>query len=269
MKNFSLYLASLLLSVFFLTSCVKGSNVTEEIGYGVLDWGGSNNLTPILKSTFGFFYAPNLTSLVANGTMNIGDCYAFYFRIDLDLPENSLAVAEVNGYQTITLIEYAKLSKYYLSSMLTDTLHVLPDEVPVGYVCIDWGYVANHLFLSQTSIHPEDWEISWDMSIDYNTIVKEELGKRYYDLYIRAKVKNQGAQIINTSVQSINAYYIGDYLSLVAMIEQSFLGSDYDSSTSKFVLRLNYVSELNEETNSVTWRNDKIELPVASFLEDY
>ena len=269
MRKFGLYLTGVFLSVFFLTSCLEGSNVREEIGYGLLDWGGSNGMTPVLKSSMGYFSGASVISLVNNGSMDIGSCYAYYYRIDYDQPENSASIVDLNGYQTVTILDYGELSKYYVSPYLSDITQILPSEMPIMKACNGLDYVLGYLFISHTVSHPEDWKLTWEMSYDYATLMTpmEGNGKRYYDLYLRARVQTPGEKTSKVEIPYTNVYYMGDFLSLAASNERSMLGGSYSENSSQFTVRFNYVSEFDEEMNTMTWRNDEVNFFIVEFLE--
>ena len=270
MKKICLYLTGLFLSVFLLTSCLEGSNVREEIGYGLLDWGGSNGMTPVLKSSMGFFSGSSVISLFNNGAMDIGGCYVYYFRIDYDQPENAASIVDLNGYQTVTILDYGELSKYNVSSYLYDITQLLPSEMPLVKACNGLDYVLGYLFISHTVNHPEDWKLTWEMSYDYASLMTpmEGNGNRYYDLYLRARVQTPGEKTSKVETQYTNVYYMGDFLSLAASNERSKLGGSYSESSSQFTVRFNYISELDEEMNTMTWKNDEVSFYVAEFLND-
>jgi len=266
MKKIGLYLTSLFLGIFLLTSCLEGSNVREEIGYGFLDWG--NGLTPVLKSSMGNFSGPSVISLYNTGAMDIGGCYAFYFRIDFDQPENSASIVETNGYQTITILQYGELTQYHLNSPVTDITQVLPNEMPLVKACNGLDYVSGYMFMSHTVYHPDDWVLTWDMSYDYSTLTNpaEENGMRYYDLYIRARIQNRTEKTSNIEIQYTNVYNVDNYLNLIASTEHAKLESLYNENTSQFTVRFNYVSDLDEATNSITWKKDEVSFYIAGFL---
>ena len=269
MKKFCLYLTGVFLSVLFLTSCLEGSNVREEIGYGVLEFGGANGITPVLKSSVGHFSGASVMSLYNTGAMDIDGCYAYYFRIDFDQPENSSSIVELNGYQTVTILDFVELSKFYVSSYLNDITQILPDEMPLMKACNGLDYVSRYLFISHTANHPDEWKLSWEMSYDNAmlTMPIEENGKRYYDLYLRARVQNKSDKTSKVETQYTNVYFMGDFLTTVASLERSLLEGSYSENSSQFTLRFNYVSDLDEETNSMTWQSDEVDFYIAGFLE--
>ena len=264
MKKSGLFFVGLLLSVFCLTSCLEGSNVSEGYGLGVL--GLNNNLTPILKTPVCSFASANLNSLLNAGTMQLDNCYYFYYQINFDLPENGDKFVESNGFYTITLLEFAELSKYYLSSSLTDNTTALPDEKPVLKGFINSNYVEGYLFIEQTVYQPSDMELWWDLSYDYNTMMPTVEGNnRYYDLYIRAIMEKEGTKDL-VEMSYLNAYYMGNYLRNAANNEKTYLGINYSETSSQFKVRFNYVTSINENTGELIWESEQIEVDIAPLL---
>jgi len=269
MKNFGLFLIGLVFSVISMTSCMEGGNREDRYAYGVLDY-SSKSLYPLLKSSDGALFSSSIVAAFSAGDINVGDCLYVFYRIDYDLPENSTAVVNSNGYYTVTLLDYIKIPKYYAYSFLTDTSSILPNEMPVSKVFNSGDVLEGYFFISHTVNHPEDWEVSWNMSYDYATMLPtEENGKRYYDLFIRATVKKQGEKTSKVDVPYFNAYQIDNYMVNAALNEKSFLGSNYVSSSSTFTVRFNYVSSLDVLTNSITWNSHQIEVPISPFVSNY
>ena len=260
MNRFGLYVAGLFLSVIGLTSCMKGSNVTEGWACGVVGYGNKNFFNIVLKTQIGDFYS---TSLNSSDLME-GDCCVFYYRLDGDAPENSANAIEVNGYYTISLLQLERLQKFPLSFAF-DLSTVLEGEVPVlrGYFAGD--YVHNHLFITHIVNQPSDMELNWILGETAMPTI-DDSGRRYYDLYVRATVKKEGTTSVKTDTQHMVAYSIYSYLSNAASTERSLLGSNYNAASSNFTLRFFYVSSIDEETNTITWQSDSEEVPVAYFL---
>ena len=94
----------------------------------------------------------------------------------------------------------------------------------------------------------------------------DDNGRRYYDLYIRATVKKEGATTVKYDTDHMIAYYMYNYLTAAANNEKSLLGNSYSASSSNFTLRFNYVSAIAEETNTLTWQNDVLDVPIAFFI---
>ena len=181
MKKVGLFFIGLLVSIFCLTSCIEGSNVTSGEGFGVLDQ-SSKGLLPVLKTGGVDLYSPLLSSEISGGRMGYDQCYWFTYTLDHDLPENADKFVESNGYFTITLTGYAPIPKYYVSSYLTDISSALPDEKPLlkGY---NGGiFVEGYFFMEHHVNQPSEMELDWLMSYDYDAMPTEEGGNRYYDV---------------------------------------------------------------------------------------
>lgn len=266
MKNLGLFLVMALLSVCCLTSCLEGSNKTEGYALGVLDR-SSKNFKLVLNTTVGQFHAANLESLVLQGQLSEGGCYYIYYKHESDIAENSASMVEANGYMTITLLDYAELSQYYMySSLMSDTSTVMSDEVALVKAYDGSAYVDGYWFISHTANHESDVTLDWELSYDYSTMVPtEENGERYYDLFIRATKKNSTSKTGTSDVGYINAYRDNGYLKMVAEREKSLLGVNYNSS-STFTLRFNYVSAIDKETNAITWKSTTEAVKITSFV---
>lgn len=266
MNRIGLYLTGLFVSVLFLTSCLKGSNVQEGYACGVIGV-GKDYFTPVLKTNSGDFYSSNLSSF----NLYDGDCCFFYFRLDSDIPENSPNYIESSGYYTISLLQLEKINKYYLSSHLMNSISTaLPDEVSVSNGYSSGDYVENHLFITQIVNQPSDMELSWRLEYDEQTMMPttDENNKRYYDLYIRATVKKEGEKTAESEKGYLNAYYMYNYFATAASKEKELLGSNYSASSSKFTVRFNYASSINKETNAVTWQSYQVEDNIAWFVSN-
>ena len=266
MKRFSLYLVGLCLSVSFLSSCLKGSNEWEGIAVGVLSI-NSRNMQPILTTSNAVLHAPSFVTLCNEGKMNYNDCYIILCKLNSDLPENSASAIEANGYQTVTLLDYSVIQKSSLNDYLVDTANILPSEMPLTVGLESMDYAANHLFLSHRVTIPDDWELTWSMSYDYNTMLPTiEGGQRYYDLFIRATANKQTENTQKIDKSFVNAYDMRDYFRRAATNEKSHLGTGYSPSSSKFTVRFNFATIINNELNTLTWGSDKIELDIVNFL---
>ena len=270
MKKNGLFLFVALLSVFCFTSCIESDNVSDGVAIGVLNY-SDDYITPVLKSTFGPpLSASNLGTLISNGDMNINNCYYFEWRLDMDLPENAQNVAAAKGYYTVTLGRIYDIPKYSILPYLADTSQVLPDEIAVLSAYEGEGvYLEGYLFIDQTIIQSSDLDVEWNMSFDYATMMPFEGsdGKRYYDVFVRATKKNNSEKPTVT-MQHLNAYNMGGYLRSAAYEERNFLGTGYSESSSTFALRFNFVSEIDKDTEAITWKSITKTISIADFLEE-
>jgi hypothetical protein len=269
MKKISLF-TTLLFSVLCLTSCLEGgSNKRTATAYGVLDIGENFNsyvLNSTLMLDLGPVSSPQLSEWINSGEMELYKCYMFDFEIDLGIPENSYSMLQQNGYSTITINSYEELPTYHVNSFPADTAKALNDEVPVlnGYAKSSYG--AEYMYLQQTVNQPEDQQLSWEMSYDYNTITNptETGGARYYDLFVRAVKLTDGTKS-NTDVSYLNAYHMSDFFNRAAENEKSRLGSNY-TSNSTFKFRIFYANEIKDGVPA--WKNVIQEAYIALFVED-
>ena len=264
MKNFSLFLCASLLSVLCLSSCMKIGSVTDGQAVGVATYGYNNKL--ILNSTVGPVSAANLESL----GYTAGSCYWFFYSHDADLPENSQNVINANGFVTVSILDSEEIPKFFLYSSLSDTSAVMPDEIAIiSPFDNNPSYIDSHLFMTQAVNMPNDIQLQWNMSYSPGTMMPTEIeGSRYYDIFIRATKKNESTKTASL-VQCLNAYYIGGYLQNAAQTEKSILGNNYNASTSTFKLRFNYASDINAETQKITWRSKVTDVAIAGFLPEW
>ncbi len=266
MKRIICFLAIFVVGLGYLTSCMEGGNVQEGVAYGVLGWGKNGSV--VLKTSGGNLYSPFLKNKEFEGELEMDKCYGMYYSLNGDLPENAPAVVELNGYYTVTIIQYGQIPDYYLQPYLADTSYIFPNEEPLvkGYEGGD--YTSGYFFIAHTAYLPKDWDLSWNISYDPHLMMPTEVGgRRYYDLFLRATIRKEGDEKTKINLSFLNAYYFGDYLREAANREREILGNLYSSSASKFTLRFNYVSSLDRSTGKITWKSDEQELFVASFLD--
>ena len=271
MKKYGFYLTSFLLSVFLLTSCVEGGGNTQEaIGFGLLDYGGKNGYTPVIKCPNSHIYSPTLLTLINSGKLNIGSSYLFYYRIDYDQPDNAASVIEANGYQTISLLNIAELATYYLNERLTNINSMFPDELTIINGCDGVSFIDNHLFVIQTIAHPDDWNLTWDMSYDGSEITPTEVyDKRYYDVFVRARAIEKTDNKEYIEVQYVNVYYVHDFLAKIAHKEESYLGSSYNKEKQSFEVRFNFIKDVDKETDEIIWESSIVSFNVFQFAALY
>jgi hypothetical protein len=268
MKKFSLFLVVTLFGFTGLTSCLKGGENTRSGRYvGVLDY--RNFTTPVLKTPDGNFYGPELNSLITSGDMTIGDCCFFQFTFNMDLPENSAAMVDLNGYYTVTFQTILKADRFSAAPYLRDTSALLPDEFAISQVLSEndpFGYAEDHLFITHTASHEEDLTVDWDMSYDGSNMMTEENGRRNYNLFVRA-TKADGDETKATAIQyHFNAYSNMKYfLESAARAEKEQLGSSY-TATSTFTVKFNYVSAITD--GQITWSSKTMALYIALFVPD-
>lgn len=259
----------MLTGIICLTSCLGSGNKQTANAYGVLTATGISNTTMVLYSTsdLGPVSSKQLSEWVNAGEMKPDKCYAFKFEINFDLPENSYASLQVNGYYTVTIIEYMELPTHDAQSYLTDTAKALEDEVPVSNGYVAGSYAAGYMYVQQTAALSSDQNLEWEMSYDYNAITNPTTinGVRYYDLHVRARKAESGTKP-NKDASYLNAYYMSNFFNLVAANEKMMLGANYDPSVSTFKFRVLYVKEINDGV--LTWQSASQEVYIALFAEE-
>jgi hypothetical protein len=270
MKKFSLYLWVILACVVGFTSCL-GDSGNRETGsaVGILDI-GSKSFNYVIKTLSGDIYAPELTSYVSTGKMNQGAGYYISYEIDWDLPENSLNMVIANGYYTVTFLGFLEADRYSLNYYLTDTSVVQTNEIAVSGALLSYDnggindFADSYIFMTHHAKRPDDMELTWNLSCDYGRIETptEENGKRYYDLFLRA-IKLNDSEKTATDAAYFNSYYVGDYVKNVANKEKELLGSSYNQN-STFILRINYVSEINDD--KLVWENQEFAYLIYPFV---
>jgi hypothetical protein len=269
MKKFSLFLVVALFCAIGLTSCLEGENKSQGYGIGVLDY---SYTTPVMKTMYDNFYGPELVSLIAQGTIELGGCYYFQYTIDYDLPENSKEMVELNGYYTVSIAPLAEAERFYPTSYLTDTLTVLTNELPVTDILLSegglFGYAENYLFVTHSVNHEKDLDVQWDMSYEDNdNVMTEENGKRQYNLFVRAtsKTARDGSKA-TMEYPYFNAYYLRNFLETAARTEKDRLGASYNTS-STFTVKFNYVSGINEDSE-ITWQSKSVDMYISMLVRE-
>lgn len=272
MKKLSTFLIAALITVLGLTSCLDGDNKQSAYSLGVITYSSKNFMTPVVKTLGGEYYGQELDTYVKQAKLNIGDYISFYFTIDFDLPENSAAMVEANGYQTVSITPLNVFEKQYTSPYLTDTALMKPNEVAVTDILysdgISFGYAESYLCMLHVIANFEkDVTVTWDMSYDSDKgIMSEESGRRYYNLFVRATADSEGDGKTKIDYGAFNAYYLKSFLESAAREEKDKLGSSYSSQSSTFYVKFNYVSEIKED--KITWGNKSAQFPIYLFVSE-
>lgn len=257
MKKIGLLLSGLCMSVVFLTSCLKGNSIWEGDLYGVISFNGFRYL---FVSSSGSFYSPNLEDIYINGQ----NCYKIHCKIDAGAPENSYRVVQANGYMKMTYINHERIPDFEISySSQGNSSYMLANEVPISKVSEGYDYSSGYLFLKQLINIPDDWELNWIMNYDPATFTPSE-NSIYYNLYVRVTaISSEKTQ--NNSRTCYNAYNMRNMLSDAANNEKEKLGTAFNE-TSKITLKINYVSSVDETSNTVSWSYELVEIPLLFIL---
>ena len=267
MKNFGLFLIASLLSVSCLTSCFKGSNISTFQAIGVFDLSNKSSVY-VLKTVDGEIYANEFNSMFSKGELSLGTPLYAHYTIDFDLPENAPNVVSVNGYYTVTINSFIIYDKHYLSYSLTDTSKMVNGEAVVvdPFVPVQDGGISGFYDRYMFSTHKtqsNELNFKWDLSYGADAMeVVEQDGKRYYDLFLRATEDGRSSGRFNLFPV---AYDMGSYLRGVAQKEKDALGSSYNENNSIFTLRLNYVSEIKEDS-TIVWSKKEVAQYIATYL---
>lgn len=273
MKKLSTFLIAALITVLGLTSCLEGDNKESLYDLGVITYSSKNFMTPVVKTLWGEYYSPELNSYINQAKLDIGDYISFHYTIDHDLPENSAAMVEANGYRTVSITPLNIFEKQYTHPFLTDTALVKPNEVAVTDILysgsvLSFGYAEGYLCMLHVIANFErDVTVSWDMSYDGDKeIMSEESGRRYYNLFVRATANSEGDGKNKIDYGASNAYHLRDFLERAAQEERDRLGSGYNSLSSAFYVKFNYVSEIKED--KITWADKSVQLPISLFVSE-
>ena len=192
---------------------------------------------------------------------NPGACFYIYYEFDKDSPENSDENVAANGYYTTTHMQLSEeLERIGMLYSITDTSNVLTNEVAVITPILNeyFAYINGVGFIFSVLDISSEQEMDWNLSCDFENMVKEEDGKRYYDVFLRSTV-HQSSTNPTTRVNVINPFNMKDFLESIAQEEKN-LGNE------KFTLRFNYASEIKDD--KITWKQQEspLELPVAYIL---
>jgi hypothetical protein len=267
MKKISLFISLMLLSIVGLTSCLqRGSTKSGGYAYGVLTT-STQNYAPVLNSIVGIVSSPQLTEWSKNGNMIPGYCYYFKYEIDHDIPENSSASSQANGYYTVTITEIYELPTYTVNWSPADTTTVLPGEIPVLNAYASLTYAGGYAYIQQIVNQPSDMRLNWSMSYDYNSISNptEENGVRYYDLFVRAI--GEGGTKPKVDTPYLNAYNMSNFFGFAAENEKKLLGANYNNSSSTFSFRIFYVKEIKED-GILTWESHTDKGLISLFVSE-
>jgi hypothetical protein len=247
---------------------LKGKNQESGEIVGVLE--DTYMGTTVIKNSGFDLYCPEVDNLLSEGKLSRNDRIYLYYIVDYDLPENTPAMWELNGYATVSMVNYLRFESVEMKYSLTDTSKVLENE----YVMIDPLPSANqglkafydkYLYLTHMVSQPEDLQVTWDLSCNgYAIIPTEENGKRYYDLFLRVTKANDVSTTGSnkTTVAHYVSYDVGNYLQRVAEYERA-VTSYYDPNTSLFTIRIYYPSNIE---GNIYWSYKTWDLGVAGFL---
>jgi hypothetical protein len=246
---------------------MKSGNVQTGQLIGYLDMSNSFS-SYVLKTSLGDFSSSALSGYISANNMQLYGCYIFNYELDLDLPENSAEVLNVNKYYTITILGFVELDKYSSNSYISDTSRVMTDELPIADPVSYLDYKDSYIFMQHGINHAADLQIAWDLSYDYMALSQtpSQDGNRYYDVFLRATKKNTTSKTTTSDYVYLVAYQTDNVLSYIAGLERSALGSSYNTQ-STFNLRVNYPSAISE-SGVITWSSKTVKPYIASFISE-
>ena len=153
-----------------------------------------------------------------------------------------------------------KVEKYGMSYSITDPSEVLYNEVAISDPVADGNgvYVKGILFIMNFFGIPADKISYWDLSCDFENVVTEENGQRYYDVFLRCVASESNPTQSTETPGIINAFDVKYYIEKIAQDEKNLGGKS-------FKLRFNYVSKI--ENGQPTWaKKDTKEILIEDIL---
>jgi hypothetical protein len=237
------------------TSCLEGGRNTRSdttIGVVRLDTKTFKNVLDIYGG--GTFYAPSFD------TMQEGACCIVVYELDFNAPENSTVMLQANGYYTVTISYKEDIDRYSLSSVITDTTAVLPEETAImDPINSKLGYLNGILFMAHQLKRASDQREIWHLSYNPQTAMQEENGRQIYNVYLRSTVR-----VSSTKTQE-DSYDLCAY-DMKYFMESAAQRAKSAGSATTFQVRFNYVSEITDGT--LAWKYRDMEMYVAEILPE-
>lgn len=245
-KSFAVAFTAILL---LLTSCLGD------------DGGNSGTLRQVfVKARYAnmrtFLDAPNGDVYYSDRVIDLtpGDWYLIDFSYDMNSPEN-LNAAE-NGFIVVNLLANPEpISKGIVNREGSDLEKPIDGEFPLIDGLTGFGYMLNDLFISSKFKALTDQRSQFFMIFDYSQEPEVEQGQSVYNVYIRAKVTLEGKS--PSGEANLLTYYNVEHIMEVINQQEKNKGND------SFYLKVNYVSEINEETGELKWESSRTEQPIA------
>ena len=255
MKKFNLkYVISFFVALLLLSSCLGNQrNVIQSSTFGVMRYDYEKQRYVLDVSEDESCYH------IQFQTASEDDCFWIYYELDYESPENTLEnVMDSKGNMTynVSLIDKKPVdlgSVYYA----VDTSSVKPGEVAIIDPMYDGvlAYIRGKMFIVSTMNIPDNQDMWWELSFDFNNLVTEVGGRRYYDLYLRSTIKDKGTKTPEERMIAIS-FDMFTYLKSVVQKEKELSGED-------FRLRIHYPSAISEE-GEITWKyKESQSIPVS------
>ena len=191
-----------------------------------------------------------------------GNCFFVSYEIDYDKEENSAANIEANGYILVDVYHKPEIDRWNVSAVLTDTSQVLMDEVVLNYAIMngEFVYIKGIFFVNSALIMPADQQMYWNLSYDYDNMMSEEQGFRYYNVYLRASIRVASTKSKDGYIIT-NAFDMKNYLENVANKEK-------ESGGTSFRIRFHYASEISED-GQIKWSSqDSNEIRIINIVPE-
>ena len=248
-------------AILLFGSCMgEGRNVMTTTMFGVIrfDYGRMKNVLDVgeIESLYNIEFQ----------TAQEGDCFWVYYELDYDIPENSYENsidAKGNAIYTVTLLQKESVEPGNVYTYIMDTTRVLIDEIPIIDPIIEgtFWYVKGKFFILCSLEIPNNQDMSWHLSYDYDNLATEENYQRVYNVYLRTNIRDKGTKTPEKVTCPV-VFDLKNYLQLAAQHEKSLEGTS-------ITIRFNYPSAISEDGN-ITWSNtgtDIQQIQVSYFVE--
>jgi len=261
MKQFKLqHVIIFLAAILLLGSCMgEGRNVMTTTMFGVVrfDYKRMRNVLDVGETE-------SLYSIEFQ-TAQEDDCFWVYYELDYDLPENNYensTDAEGNAIYTVTILQKESVEPGSVRTSLMDTTQVLTGEVPIIDPIIEgaFWYVKGKFFILSSLEIPNNQDMWWHFSFDYDNLMSGDGYQRVYNVYLRTNIRDKGTKTPETLTCPV-VFDLKYYLQLAAQQEKSLGGTS-------FTIRFNYPSAISEDGN-ITWSYKDIQDPIqiSYFIE--
>lgn len=230
----------------FMTSCLEGgNNQFSDYAYGVIEDGMTIKLINIGDESIKFYSS----SIASDLSIMNGDCCLFQYTLDYDIPEN--ADITNKGYYTVTSSYYEKINNPYVSSVLTDTTVIDPNELAItkieslssGYI---WPIIKGNMFLPTyhegiLKNQKQEFNLSFDSAQEPETIN----GDKVYNLFLRV-IRTAEGESPSGNGAIVNAYNMNSFLNTIGRKVQS-------EGEKKVKFRIHYISKIDEKKEVAEW----------------
>lgn len=256
MKKLNFLAAALVSAMILFTSCLgNGGNEITGSTSGVMFLNEKAGFKPMLDVGNAYLYFPQLAN---SGEYPEGTCVAVGYNINYDTPENANATAA--GYLTASLTGQPVVLDRWRATFISseaDTTQVLPNEIPLVSVfqaSMFNNYVRGWLIFPSTAKVGSKQTLTFEMKYSRELKAEEINGKRYYNVYLRARADGDDTGASNTAI--VNAYYLRDVIDRANAIERA-------EGNKNYYLKFNFVSEIDKDNNKLTWDYEEARMAVT------